>query len=58
MRLVTPKDGDLSTKFDVIDESQDGINNSPLQQILFNNHTDDNKGIITARLPLEYIFGF
>ena len=27
MRLVTQKDGDLSTYFDIIDESENGINN-------------------------------
>ena len=32
MRLVTQKDGDLSTYFDVIDESEDGINNSSLKK--------------------------
>ena len=31
MRLVTEKNGDLSTYFDIIDESEDGIKNSSLK---------------------------
>ena len=58
MRLVTQKDGDLSTYFDIIDESEDGINNSSLKQILIDNHTEANRGLIRGHLPLEYIFGF
>ena len=58
MRLVTQKDGDLSTYFDIIDESEGQINNSSLKQILINNHTDHNKGIFSGHLPLQNIFGF
>ena len=58
MRLVTQKGGDLSTNFDIIDESENGINNSSLKQILINNHTEANRGLIRGHLPLEYIFGF
>ena len=58
MRLVTQKDGDLSTYFDIINESEDGINNSSLKKILINNHTEANRGLIRGHLPLEYIFGF
>ena len=58
MRLVTQKDGDLSTYFDIIDESENGINNSSLKQILINNHTEANRGLIRGHLPLEHIFGF
>ena len=58
MRLVTQKDGDLSTYFDKIDESENAINDSSLKRILINNHTDANKGLIRGQLPLEYIFGF
>ena len=58
MRLVTEKDGDLSTYFDVINESEDEINNSSLKKILINNHTEANRGLIRGHLPLEYIFGF
>ena len=58
MRLVTEKDGDLSTYFDIFNESEDGINDSTLKQILINNHTEANRGLIRGHLPLEYIFGF
>ena len=58
MRLVTQKDGDLSTYFDIIDESEDEINNTSLRQILIDNHTEANRGLIRGHLPLEYIFGF
>ena len=58
MRLVTQKDGDLSTYFDLIDESENGINNSSLEQILINNHSGANRGLIRSQLPLENIFGF
>ena len=58
MRLVTQKDGDLSTYFDIIDEKEDAILNSSLKKILINNHSDDNKSLIRGYLPLEYIFGF
>ena len=58
MRLVTQKDGDLSTYFDIIDESEDGINNSSLKQILIDNHSEANRGLIRGHLPLEYIFEF
>ena len=58
MRLVTQKDGDLSTYFDIINESENGINDSSLKQILINNHTEANRGLIRGHLPLEYIFGF
>ena len=57
MRLITQKDGDSSTYFDIIDESENGIIISSLKQILFNNHTDDSRGVIRGHLPLEYIFG-
>ena len=58
MRLVTEKDGDLSTYFDIIDESEGEINNSSLKKILINNHSEANRGLIRGHLPLEYIFGF
>ena len=58
MRLVTEKDGDLSTYFDIIDESEDKINNSSLKKILIDNHTEANRGLIRGHLPLEHIFGF
>ena len=43
MRLVTQKDGDLSTYFDNIDESENSINDLSLKQILINNHTEANR---------------
>ena len=59
MRLLTQKDGDLSSYFDKIDETEAEINNTTLKKMLVNSHTDDNnKGKIRANLPLEYIFGF
>ena len=58
MRLVTQKDGDLSTYFDIIDESEDEIDNSSLKNMLIDNHTEANRGVIRGPLPPEYIFGF
>ena len=58
MRLVTEKGGDLSTYFDIIDESEDKINNTSLKKILIDNHTEANRGLVRGHLPLEYIFGF
>ena len=59
MRLLTQKDGDLSSYFDKIDEREDGITNSSLKHLLFDSQTnDDNKGKIRANLHLEHIFGF
>ena len=58
MRLVTQKEGDLSTYFDIIDESEDELNNTSLRQILIDNHTEANRGLIRGHLHLEYIFGF
>ena len=59
MRLLTQKDGDLSSYFDKIDETEGGINNSTLKHMLIDSHTnDDNKVKIRANLPLEHIFGF
>ena len=59
MRLLTQKDGDLSSYFDKIDEVEAGIANSTLKRLLVDSHDDDNnKGKIRANLPLEHIFGF
>ena len=57
LRLVTQKDGDILTYFDIIDKSKVGIEKSSLKQIPINNHSDDNRGIITGHLTLEYSFG-
>ena len=59
MRILTQKDGDLSSYFDKTNESAGEIDNSTLKQMLINSHTHDvNKGKIRANLPLEHIFGF
>ena len=59
LSLLTQKDGDLSSYFDKIDETEAGITNSTLKHLLIDSHTnDDNKGKIRANLPLEHIFGF
>ena len=58
MRLLTSKDGDLSSYFDkngepIID------NDNPLKKILINNHAQEaNKGKFKGQLALEHIFGF
>ena len=58
MRVASQKDGDLSTYFGIIDESEAGIESSSLKQKLIVNHTESNRGIIRGHLPLEYVFGF
>ena len=59
MRILTQKDGDLSSYFDKIKESEGEIDNSTLKKMLINSHTNDvNKGKIRPNLPLEHIFGF
>ena len=58
MRLVPQKDGDVSTYFVINDETENGINISSLKQILINNQTEANRGLIRGHLPLEYTFGF
>ena len=39
VRLLTSKDGDLSSCFDKIDESEGEIDNNSPKHILINNHT-------------------
>ena len=59
MRLLTQKDGDMSSYFDKIDETKAGITNSTLKHMLIDSHTNgDNKGKIRTNLPLEHLFGF
>ena len=59
MRLLTQKDGDLSSYFDKINETEGGIADSTLKRMLIDSHTDDDsKGKIRANLPLEHIFSF
>ena len=58
MRLLTSRDGDLSSYFDKNGEAVLDDDN-PLKQILINNHAvEANKGRIKGHLPLEHIFGF
>ena len=58
MRLVTQKDGDLFTYFDIIDQSEDEIISSSLKKIPIDNHTEANRRLIGGHLPLDYKFGF
>ena len=49
MRILTQKDGDLSSYFDKINEAEDGINNSTLKHLLIDSHDNNgNKGKIRA----------
>ena len=58
MRLITSKDGDLSSYFEKNVESVLD-NDNHLKQILIVNHAEDvNKGKIKGQLALEHIFGF
>ena len=58
MRMLTSKDGDLSSYFDKNGESVLD-NDNPLKKILINNHAvEANKGKIKGQLALEHIFGF
>ena len=58
MRMITSKDGDLSSYFDKNGESVID-NNNPLKKILINNHAVEvNKGKVKGQLALEHIFGF
>ena len=58
MRLLTSKDGDLSSSFVKIGESVLD-NDNPLKQLLINNHAVEvKKGKLKGLLALEHIFGF
>ena len=58
MRLLTSKDGDLSSYFDKNGEAVINDDN-PLKKILINNHAvEANKGRFKGQLALEHIFGF
>ena len=58
MRLLTSKDGDLSSYFDKNGESVLD-NDNLLKQILINNHAlEVNKGKVKGQLALEHIFRF
>ena len=53
MGILPSKDGDLPCYFDEINETEAGIGNSSLRQILNNiNDVDANKGKIAGQLPL------
>ena len=58
MRAFTSKDGGLLSHFDNIDETEIGINNSSLEEMLNNIHTEANRGKNKGHLPLEHLFGF
>ena len=58
MRLLTSKDGDLSSYFDKNGESVLDDNN-PLKRLLLNNHAVEvSKGKTKGQLALEHIIGF
>ena len=59
MRVLTQKNGDLSSYFEKTDELEVGIADSTLKHMLIDSPTnDENKGKIRANLPLEHKFGF
>ena len=69
MRAISNRHGDLLSQFDNINENDIPVLNrladlpvqirdTPHQKMLFNNHTDVNKGKIKGYLYLEDIFGF
>ena len=52
MRILTHKDGDLSSFFDKTDEIEAGNTNSTLKHMLIDSHTiEDSKGKIRASFP-------
>ena len=55
MRLITSKEGDLTSCFDKSGESALNDNNV-LKKILINNHIDANKGRYKGKLELEHNF--
>ena len=58
MRLLTKRDGDLSTTFDIIGGSEAAINNSSLKPIRIKKHTQANREVIGGVLPPECILRF
>ena len=69
MRVISNKDGDLLSQFDIINENDipvlerlvdlpPQIESTPHQKMLVNNHIDANKGKIKGYLYLEDIFEF
>ena len=60
MRVLTSKDGDLISHFDIINESNtnDDFDSTSLKKMLIDNHENDaERGNIKAQLPIEHIFG-
>ena len=56
---LASKGGDILSYFEKIDESQAGINNTSLKQLLVSEHgIVANEAKIKVHLPLENIFGF
>ena len=59
MRLLIQKNGELSSYFDKIDETETSITKSLLKRRLFDSHTKDvNKVKGRAQVPLEHLFGY
>ena len=59
MRLVTGKDGNLTTYFDTIDDIQNRSEGSSLNRILNDNHEDvSNRGKVQGLLLLVFISVF
>ena len=67
MRLVSRRDGDLLSQFDIINEQiganeaakSDNIRSTFLNKMLITTHGEDaNRGKIKGQLPVEHIFGF
>ena len=59
MRLLAKKDEDLKSYFDKVDEAQNGIKDSSLNQILFVDHLySTNRGKVKGHLNLEVNFRF
>ena len=67
MRLVSSRDGDFLSQFDIINEdvganetaTSDNIRSTSLNKMLITNHEENsNRGKIKGQLPLEHMFGF
>ena len=53
VRMIKQRDGDLSTKIDIIDVNETGFIRSSLKQTSINKHTEANRGVLRKHLPLE-----
>ena len=59
MRLLTQKDGDISTHFDKVDETPEGSVNTSFKQLKTKNHTNNANGSkLNRHLPVGQFFGF